>query len=437
MFPMNLVLNLPEWYRLERETEKTIGKLTTLKELDYYLHNSDEYLRRLAVLRLSVLKPRDCENTLREMLEDQNENNENKELAAWVLKAAALKWNIEIFINNRYLTKFTGNEEFSDLYKITYNELEPSIRFNFSSNQVYAQIPSTVDNLSCVRNTAFNTGFDYKQWYSAFTGIMLVGLKSTLLIILKMLLRALKGTLHYIFINLPGMLYKNILQKKSDNYSYYSKLSSRTYNNQDLMPLVMKSRKTYDYKTPVFSSIALVIKKVVFKMLYVFFYPVRLFLKHKLALVYILLATYVFVNFTNSGSILFMEYTGKNFLQIQMKAANAVKQFSITAWGDFKDFTGLDDILKKIKSKTNKGDESNPTNVERYLVTAAKGLNIRKAPGSTSEKITGGSLAFGSIVTFLDKIVTDSSGSIWYYIKAEDGRSGWVSAKYLTTEKEG
>jgi len=46
---------LPEWYRSERDTEKTIQKLNQIKELDYYLSNPDEYIRRLAILRLRSL----------------------------------------------------------------------------------------------------------------------------------------------------------------------------------------------------------------------------------------------------------------------------------------------------------------------------------------------------------------------------------------------
>ena len=452
MFPPNLALNLPEWYRLERETEKTIGRLVNLKELDYYLRNPDEYLRRLALLRLSELKPRDCENILKEMLDDHYESNENKELAAWVLKATASKWNMEIFINNRYLTKFTGNEKLSDLYKITCGELQPSLRFNFSSNKVCSQIPASEETISYERNTVLDSGFNFRQWLSSISGNMLNGLKSFLLKFLKLVGKAIGGLLHIIFIKFPVLLLngmKNIVKRKEkaplnkrnlikpDNSNYCSRLSSIAYNNSDLMPLAMKSRKPYTYKPSVISSLVSVVKKVVFNMLYVFFYPVRIFLKHKLALVCILLAAYVFLNFTNQGTILFKEYTGKEFLQFQTKAVNGITQFSISAWNGFKDFTGLNDMLKSNEGEFAKKNDPVPSIIEHYAVTASKGLNIRKAPDPSSEKVNGGSLAFGSIVTFLDKITTDPAGRIWYYIKAEDGRSGWVSAKYLTVKKEG
>ena len=452
MFSMNMALNLPEWYRLERETEKTIEKLTSLKELDYYLHNSDEYLRRLAIIRLSVLKPRECENILREMLEDHYESNENKELAAWVLKATASKWNMEIFINNRYLTRFTGNEKLSDINKITYDEQQPSIRFNFSSNQVCGQVPALEDILKYEGNAVLDTGFDYRQWISAFTGNIGNSLKTLLFDILKLIYKILRGAFNITFVKLPisiinsiRKIYKNrskTLPKTRKSHideksNYCSRLSSRAYNNPDLMPLVMKSREPYSYRPSVFSSIASVIKKVVFNMLYLFFYPVRLFMKHKLAMVCILLGVYVFLNFTSQGSILFKEYTGKDFLQFQMKTINTVKQFSISAWDVFKDFTKLDAVLGKKQGEIIGNNDPGFSNTPHYSVTAAKGLNIRKDPGSASEKVTGGSLAFGSIVTFLHKAETDSSGLTWYYIKAEDGRSGWVAAKYLIIKKEG
>ncbi|NJD04789.1 MAG: SH3 domain-containing protein [Ruminiclostridium sp.] len=281
---------------------------------------------------------------------------------------------------------------------------------------------------------------------------MLISMKSLLLKLLMLNKKTLEGLLRLIFVKLPLLILngiKNIAKKKersplekdishrTNNSNYYSRLSSRAYNNPDLMPLVMKSRKQYAYKPSVISSMASEVKKVVFNVLYVFFFPFRIFLRHKLALVFILSAVYVFLNFTNQGSILFKEYTGKEFLQYQTEAANNIKEFAISAWNNFKDFSRLDDILgnnSKIIAKTN---DPNPSAAELYSVTAAKGLNIREAPDPGSEKVSGGSLAFGSIVTFLDKVISDSAGRTWYYIKAEDGRSGWVSAKYLTVKREG
>ena len=453
MLSLNLAMNLPEWYRLERETEKTIGRLVNLKELDYYLRNPDEYLRRLALIRLSELKPRDCENILREILEDHYESNENKELAAWVLKATATKWNIEIFINNRYLTKFTGNEKLKDIYKITCDEFQPSLRFNFSSNKVCSQIPASEENINnCQQNTVLNSAFNFRQWFSSISGNMLSNLKSIMISFLKLFIKVIGGLLQHIFVKFPSLLFKgmkNLLKRKEpsptpkrtlnkpDNSNYCSRLSNKAYNNPDLMPLVMKSRKPYTYRPSVISSLVSVVKKVVMNVLYVFFFPVRLFLKHKIALVIILLTLYIFLNFTNQGSILFKEYTGKEFLQFQTKAVNDIKQFSISSWNSFKDFTGLDEMLKKDDKKVAINNDPGISAVELYSVTASKGLNIRELPDPSSEKVTGGSLAFGSIVTFLDKMITDSAGRIWYYVKAEDGRSGWVSAKYLTVVKEG
>jgi len=453
MLSLNSALNLPEWYRLERETEKTIGRLVNLKELDYYLRNPDEYLRRLALIRLSELKPRDCENIISQILEDHYESNENKELAAWVLKATALKLNIDIFINNRYLTKFTGNEKLKDIYKITCDELQPSLRFNFSSNKVCSQIPASEDSINnCQQSVVLNSVFSFRQWLSSISGNMLSRLKLTMISFLKLFIKIIGWLLQHIFIRFPSLLFRSIKKcfkrrehsptPKStmiipDNSNYCSRLNSKAYNNPDLMPLVMKSRKPFTYRPSVVSSLVSVVKKVVLNMLYVFFFPVRLFLKHKLALVIILLALYVFLNFTNQGSILFKEYTGKEFLQFQTTTVNEIKEFSISSWNSFTDFTGLNKMFTKDAKKAAIYNDPGVKTAGRYSVTASKGLNIRQSPDPNSEKITGGSLAFGSIVTFLDKIMTDSAGRTWYYVKAEDGRSGWVSAKYLTIIKEG
>jgi hypothetical protein len=47
--------SLPDWYLIDREAEKTLEKLNSARELDYYINSADEYLRRLAVLRLKKL----------------------------------------------------------------------------------------------------------------------------------------------------------------------------------------------------------------------------------------------------------------------------------------------------------------------------------------------------------------------------------------------
>ena len=416
MVSPDTTLSLPEWYGLERETERTINKLAAVKELDYYLHNHDEYIRRLAVIRLSALKPKGCENSLREILEEHFESNENKELAAWTIKAISLKWNSEIFIDNRYLARFSGNEKFSDLFNVIYEEHQPSLRFNFARNPAYGQILLDREVERCDQNIRFETGFDFKQWISALSSNIISAIVSTLKNAVTKIRQRPK---------------RNARPGRRSNYGE----RWGTYNAPDIMPLIVSSRSSALPRFSIFTSAVSLIKKVVFNVLYVLFFPVRFFLRHKLAVLYIIAALYIFFNFTVYGKVVFNKYLGKDFIQMQDKTVGAIKRFSISVWDEFKDLTGFDGVFKNAQADHNSDPEIKVREVSRYSVTAARGLNIRKAPGASSEKVNGGSLVFGSIVTYMDKAIADSSGNVWYYIQADDGRAGWVSAKYLAKKE--
>lgn len=102
---VDILFKLPQWYKVERETEKIISKLSTIPEIAFYLKNPNEYIRRLAILRLSQLRLKDSINVLNEILEDPLENQNNKELSAWVIKLVSSKWNIDLLLNSKQINK--------------------------------------------------------------------------------------------------------------------------------------------------------------------------------------------------------------------------------------------------------------------------------------------------------------------------------------------
>jgi uncharacterized protein YgiM (DUF1202 family) len=69
-----------------------------------------------------------------------------------------------------------------------------------------------------------------------------------------------------------------------------------------------------------------------------------------------------------------------------------------------------------------------------YSVNAKNGLNIRVSPSPGSDKVGSVPLEFGSKVVFLGKQEKDKS-IVWYYVEAADGRTGWVSSRYLKEKK--
>lgn len=462
MSTYNAVLDLPEWYVIERETEKIIEKLVTVKELDYYLNNPDEYIRRLAIIRLAKLKLKDSENKLREMLEDHAESNENKNLAAWALRSVYTKLKNEILVNNRYLARFTGTETLNDIIQATYEIQQPSINIDFSKNTEGIQMPSFKDELFRAGSPEFNSKFEYKSWLSAFSSNVLKNLKATLISAADKINKAMVFLLDALFVKIPKYLFncfrrlrirktRSGVQKAVTTFEnlnttpigpvrnstgvYYMGKHREVYDNTPMDLLISKTRSKTTRESN-FHPLAN-LRKAVFILLYVLLFPIRILLKYKIPLFCFAAAFYMFFNFTIPGKIIFKNYFGTDLQEIQNNSINTVKDKSIKLWDKFMTFTTLDKAFEGKDSTQKKTSENiDATNNILYTVTAPKGLNIRKSPDASSSKIDGGTLKYGSTVSFLGKVSKDSSGRNWYYIKTSDRRKGWVSAKYLK-KKEG
>lgn len=433
------LITLPEWYRSERETELIIEKLHSVKELDYYLRNPDEYIRRLAILRLHKLTDKDSVYILKELLDDPVESEENKYLAAWVLKSITKKRVSDIFLSNRYFGAFSGNESFEELFIIKQENLSPSVEFDFTSSLSYSDIQLDSDETVLERDAFFELDFDFKQWFSTF-GSRLVKTSLTTLC-----------TVPVFIIKLPVFLCRNIhaFFIKHSNIRH-SKLKNPEIKNSEIKNSKIKHSKVHrkkevkvKYEEHVFFDF---IKKCVFNIFYILFFPLRFALKHKLAIFCTLLVTYMLLAFTDYGRAFTNKYLAIDLKEVQNSTIQKVKNYSAYALSEFNRLSGINewkqaesgDQLKLADVKKN-ADPSDPAaeNRRRYTVTAKKGLNIRESPDPTSKKVGDNSLTFGSIVIYLSKSKTDASGGTWYYIESKDGRIGWVASTYLKEKKEG
>lgn len=432
------LIAMPEWYRTERETEKTIEKLNSVKELDYYLRNPDEYIRRLAILRLYKLTDKDTLYFLKELLDDPAESDENKYLAAWVLKSLSKKWVSDIFVNNSYLGKFSGHERFEELFSIKQEQSSPSVEFDFTSSISYSALKLDSDESALEKDIFFETEFDFKQWFSTFGSRLLKTSVSALCAILGF------------FMKLPVLLGTGIyslFKKLSHLHIRNSKIKVKPIGRAQRSKQVKQSDTSYDfyslrkelYKKP---GAAAFIKKGVFQLFYILFFPVRFALKHKLAILCLFIMFYMFLTFTDYGRAFTNKYMTIDLKEIQNSTVQKVKDYTAFALSEFNRLTGIDEWKQEEKTRQSKdtlmtADLSGPGAAKSmlYVVTAKKGLNIRKSPDSASDKIGENSLAYGSTVTYLTQTKKDNYGGTWYYVEAKDGRIGWVSAMYLK-EKE-
>ena len=130
----------PEWFKLERGTEKTVNRLSRIEELRFYLRSPDQYFRRLAILRINQLRLKDGISYLEEMLDNDLESELNKKLAAWTIKSICLKWNVDLFISNRLFYQFSGKEQYDEMYSINIEDSCPPLHLKIPSSPVSEKI---------------------------------------------------------------------------------------------------------------------------------------------------------------------------------------------------------------------------------------------------------------------------------------------------------
>lgn len=329
----------PEWYRLEKETEKTINKLSNIEELKFYLKNSDDYIRRLAILRINELKLKDSINVLEEILDDQSECLMNKELAAWSIKSICLKWDIELYNSNRLLYKFTGNENYGDIFNISIDDSSSSFKFSFSTSPLSSKLEYENDNNHRNQDISFDTYFSFKEWLEAWYSEFIMTGKQKLisfpLIVFNMfksnykkwfdkfilngkhqlikvsviLWNIIKNFFTFtstnMFIKLPKMMYR-FLVNIFTNYKYKRNIRKNRIAYND----------GYDTKSTQFISI---IKDAIYGIFYKLFFPVRLIMSHKSYTLASLIAIYYLLTFTDTGKAITYNHFGLSLIELQNK----------------------------------------------------------------------------------------------------------------------
>ena len=461
------LITLPEWYRNERETGRIIEKLQSVKELDYYLRNPDEYIRRLAILRLQKLTDKDCVNFLRELIDDPIESEENKYLAAWILKKLIKKRIGDNFLSNRYLDSFDGSESFEELFIIEQDDLYPAIEFDFTSSQSYSDIQLDSKEIVLERDAFFESDFDLKKWFSTFWSRLM---KNSLSILCKVPAFIIKLPVHI------GRSAMAFFKKQSDKRQSEKKQSDRKHSTQLNMEIInpdiinteminpkirnreisnpkikyskanhLKIRRKNEGRNIKMNMFFDFTKKCLFYIFYILFFPIRFANKHKLAIICSLLAVYSLLAFTDYGRAITNKYWDIDLKEVQNSTIQKAKDYYTYALSEFNKLTGInewkqaesDNQLKLSNINNTDPSNSTPENRVQYSVIAQKGLNIRELADATSKKVGDNSIAFGSVVIFLSESKTDDSGTTWYYVESKDGRIGWVAAKYLKEKKEG
>lgn len=321
----------PEWYKLEKETEKTINKLSRSKELKFYLKSPDEYIRRLGILRVNALKLKESIDFLEEILDDPSESLFNKELAAWSIKSICLKWDIELFESNKLIYKFSGNEKYHEIHEIIIEDSYSSGEFIFSTSPLTSKLGLKDHDIHLNRDISLETYFSFREWIQAcYSEFMMTGKQQVInlpLTIFSILKNFIKQNFKTLFnkiknINITSLFKRNIPRRRETN------------NNR-------RRQKTSQGISLVISA-----SNQIFRILA---FPLRLIMRHKGCTLAVLIAVYCLLTFTDMGILFTKHHFGVSIIEIQKKFLNAglmetqneiaegVKKIMGIAWYQFKD----------------------------------------------------------------------------------------------------
>jgi len=313
------IIDYPEWYRVERATEKIIKKLVSLQELHFYLRNPNEYIRRLAILRINELKLEDALDTLEEILEDPLESDENKKLAAWTIKTICQKWQIDLFISNPLVTKFTGEESYHDLYQIVLKE--PGISFNFqpSSSLLLSELQQEKDYTDRDQEVNIEIAFYFFRWFQIWSSELVNQSKKNLL--------KLPTITAAFLLKLFKLIWTKVFWRLTEKFSSYAQ------------NLYYRHKQKFN---PVF-----LVKNAIFYFLYIIFFPVRLVRHHKKLTLSFIIFVYCFLAFTEQGNIITYRYFGFDLLDLQTHLFIRGKKLTIYTWYELKKNWSI--WLKQVK----------------------------------------------------------------------------------------
>ncbi len=457
---------------MERETEKTIQKLKTIKELDYYLQNSDEFIRRLAILRLRELAPKEAVYTLKDLHDNPAETPGNKYICGWTIKSLLKGRNDFLFMDSYYGSESNGSERYDELFPVISDKAPGAVNFNFGLSTSYSAFNLDKEDVVLERDVYFESGFDFGPWLKVFVASAASNLKNSILSVPAVTGRLLKNFIT----NLSER--KKDKQIKSRTSTEPGKLRTKSAKLQTRQSKMRaKQRKLLakqgnrhaipESHTPISDNLragqyppadsyyslrkALYkkqsffthVKKGAFQLFYGLFFPIRFIRRHKLITFTMLFAAYLLLANTDYGRALTTKYFRLDLKTSQTLALQKLEVCSSYLSDSFNRLMGMDEWSKKRSVREADSDQalanSDSDNLPKgpiYTVSAKNGLNIRVSPNPDSDKMGNVPLEFGSTVVFLEKREKDKSGILWYYVKAADGRTGWVSSRYLK-EKEG
>ncbi|MFZ5945450.1 MAG: hypothetical protein ACOYVD_15210 [Bacillota bacterium] len=315
---MNLIY--PQWYRVEKEAAIIINRINNFNDLTFYLHNSNHHIRRMAILRLGELLPKEAVNDLEQILNNPQEVMENKELSAWVLQKISIQQGIDLFITNPLITKYSGEENLKERYTVKLKEPFNNLHFSFSHSLLDEDLSVEEDYLLRNQETDFDAPFSLKEWRICWQENLI---KTVVIFFKNLPVRLLEFLKKILF-----FLWQHLISKFL-NYMY-NKSSRYYFNNRER-----------------FNPLS-ILKNTGFFLLYALLFPVRLLRRNKLSFFVITMTILFFLVYTSTGQSLIITYLGDDFWSLQNKNMVAVKEIITATWAEVGNVTSI--LIKKVQA---------------------------------------------------------------------------------------
>jgi hypothetical protein len=183
-------------------------------------------------------------------------------------------------------------------------------------------------------------------------------------------------------------------------------------------------------RAPSFSE---AVKGIAGKLLKIILLPFVILWNQKVVFLTLIVCLYLFFTFVPFGRMLFYRRSPE-LARINDKAVKTAQAWVTEKVAELKEMASeyelVRDIQKRMATETQEPEARPEAKQEpvKYIVTS-KTLNLRKAPGTQSEKLLV--LEQNMIVEFLNQSMDIEEGKTWLYIQAPDGTVGWSFAGYL------
>lgn len=194
-----------------------------------------------------------------------------------------------------------------------------SIDFKFSPLITDIDLDAEKDNIKNDMDVDFNTNFSLREWFINYLSSISVNIKSKIL--------KLPSVLSIYFKNTIAIL-KTFCKKPnfSLSFKFIYNFKNRLYRKNTKKIIKVYSYKLSHTALPRKRNITLLFKKSAFNLLYFLFFPLRMMIKYKNALLALFLMLYLSASFTRPGQLFTYKYFGFNLKSIQLEAYKTVDQ---------------------------------------------------------------------------------------------------------------